>query len=326
MENKSKSLALGIFIVAALLILAAGVFLVGDRESLFSSSYRLKAGFQNVAGLNKGADVRIAGLREGTVKAFELPKPPDRKVTVVMTLRSSTMDILRKDSVAAIKTEGILGDQFVEITLGSQQAAAIEDGDVIRGEPTVDVAEVANSVAAQARSAMAAFQLDMEALRQNFLLRGFFNKRGYEESADLTRHALARLPAKSSTKEFSYEAGSLFDKDQGIKLKNQKALDEAGQYLEKNSFGVVVVAAYAGMVGDSDKQRTLTQTQAMAVRDYLVQTFAVDDTRVKTLGFGKAKQAGDSGKLQILIYPGAVATPSGQKRATAPPRQGPGAG
>ena len=57
----SRTFRLGVFIVGTLLILAAGVFLIGDKEFLFSSTFPLKADFQNVAGLNVGADVRVGG-------------------------------------------------------------------------------------------------------------------------------------------------------------------------------------------------------------------------------------------------------------------------
>jgi ABC-type transporter Mla subunit MlaD len=53
---------------------------IGDKQFLFSSTYLLKADFQNVAGLNNGADVRVGGVREGTVKHIDLPIRPDEKV------------------------------------------------------------------------------------------------------------------------------------------------------------------------------------------------------------------------------------------------------
>jgi len=56
----SREFRLGLFIVGALLILAAGVFLIGNKEMLFSSTYSLKAEFQNVAGLNNAAEVGSA--------------------------------------------------------------------------------------------------------------------------------------------------------------------------------------------------------------------------------------------------------------------------
>ena len=302
MGNKSGVFRLGLFIVAALLILAVGVFLIGDKEFLFSSTYRLNADFQNVAGLNEGADVRVGGLREGTVKRIDLPTPPGRKVTVVMKMHNSTIGIIRKDSVAAIKTEGILGDKYVEISFGSKETTPVADGDVIHAEPIVDVSEVANSVAVQAKSALSAFQENMEALKQNFLLRDFYNRRGYEDSSDLTKHAITRLPTKPRRKEFDYQTSALFDKPDGIKLNNQKTLNEAGKYLAERGFSLAVVAAATGPVGDSDKSRELTRTQAMVIRDFLVQNFALDDTRIKTMGMGKSKASGDNSKIQILVY------------------------
>lgn len=298
----SRTFRLGAFIVGTLLILAAGVFLIGDKEFLFSSTFPLKADFQNVAGLSLGADVRVGGLREGTIQRIELPSKPDEKVTVVMKMHDSTRNIIRKDSVASIKTEGLLGDKYVEISFGSKEAPQVQDGDAIRSVSPVDVAEVASSVAAQSKAVLSAIQEDVEALKKNFLLRGFFNKRGYEDSADLNRHAISRLPTKSHIKEFEYSASELFEEPDSAKLKNEKVLKEAGTFLEQNKFGLVVVAA-SEVLGDSDKQRVLTQAKAMVVRDYLAENFKLDDTRIKTIGLGKTKALGDTSKVRILIYP-----------------------
>ena len=55
----SRAFRLGVFIFGTLTILAAGIFLIGNKRYLFASTYRLKAGFKNVAGLNNGAEVRV---------------------------------------------------------------------------------------------------------------------------------------------------------------------------------------------------------------------------------------------------------------------------
>ena len=298
----SRTLWLGIFVVGTLLILAAGVFLIGDKEFLFSSTFPLKADFQNVAGLNVGADVRVGGLREGTIQRIELPSRPDEKITVVMKMHDSARNIIRKDSVASIKTEGLLGDKYVEVSFGSKDAPQVQGGDAIRSVSPVDVAEVASSVAAQSKAVLSAVQEDVEALKKNLLLRGFFNKRGYEDSADLNKHAISRLPTKPRIKEFEYSAAELFEEPDSAKLKSEKALKEAGTFLEQNKFGLVVVAA-SEVLGDSDKDRVLTQAKAMVVRDYLAQNFRLDDTRIKTIGLGKTKAMGDTSKVRILIYP-----------------------
>jgi len=298
----SRAFRVGVFIVLTLLILATGIFLIGDKEFLFSSTYRLKADFQNVAGLNDGADVRVGGIHEGTVKRIDLPSRPDGKVTVVMKLRNSTRNIIRKDSVASIKTEGLLGNKYIEISFGSDKAEGVWDGDAIRSESTQDISEQASAVTAEAKAGAAAFRDDMEALKQNFLLRGFFKKRGYNDAGELTKHAISKLPAEPRIKEFDYDARKIFDKPDSANLKNKKALSEAGKFLEGNKFGLAVVAS-TETVGDTEKDRVLTQARAKVVRDYLAQNFRLDDTRIKTIGLGKSKEAGDSSKVQILIYP-----------------------
>src|SRR5260370_38623253 len=96
-ELMSKEFRLGIFIVGTLLALGAGVFLIGGKQMLFSSTYTVKAGFSNGAGLDNAAEVRVGGIRKGTVKGIDLPKRPEGKVTGAMTLHSSTKCLGKQD-------------------------------------------------------------------------------------------------------------------------------------------------------------------------------------------------------------------------------------
>ena len=343
----SKEVRLGLFIVLTLAILFAGVFLIGNRETLFKSTYRVKAEFQNVAGLSDGADVRVGGIHEGTVRKIDLPKRPDGKVTVVMDLQRATRDIVKKDSLAAIKSEGLLGDKYIEVSFGSNEAERLKDGETIGSEPPLDISDLLSktnqildttktamegaqetvnnlqsitskidrgkgSVGAlindktvynQATQAATNLSESTEALKHNFLVRGFFKNRGYENTGDLTKYQIAKLPAGPSVKTFSYEEKQIFDKPDTAKLQNEKVLNEAGKYLEQTKFGLVVVMASAGMKGDSEKDRVLTQARAMVVRDYLVKNFKLDDTRIKTIGLGKADTAAVERKVDILVYP-----------------------
>src|SRR5579863_7353870 len=139
----SRAFRLGIFIVTTLVILAAGVFLIGDKRFLFRRTYQLSADFQDVDGLANGSDVQVGGIHMGTVKRILLPSQPGGKLTVLMDLSDSTKNIIRKDSVASIKTEGLLGNKYIEISFGSQNAANIENGDAIKGEQPKDFASAA---------------------------------------------------------------------------------------------------------------------------------------------------------------------------------------
>src|SRR5438309_6254766 len=140
----SRTFRLGVFIVATLLIFAAAVFWIGEKQYLFHSTYRLQAEFQNVAGLNGGAEVRVGGIHEGTVRQIQLPMRPNDKVHVVMELAIGTRSVIKNDSVATIRSEGLVGDKFVEISFGSEQAPKVKDGDTIRGEPPLQLSDLLN--------------------------------------------------------------------------------------------------------------------------------------------------------------------------------------
>jgi phospholipid/cholesterol/gamma-HCH transport system substrate-binding protein len=343
----SQKFRLGLFIVATLLILATGVFLIGGNESLFQRTYQVRADFHNVAGLSEGADVRVGGIHKGTVKRIDLPHDPAGSVTVGMVLASATRDVVKQDSVASIQSEGLVGDKYVEISFGSTGAQPLKDGGAIESAPPVDISDIINktnqimdmakeavqnvsatadnldSVSSkinqgegtvgalvndktmyqQASAGTAAFRDDMEALKHNMLLRGFFNRRGYEDTEDLKKHEIPRLPAEPYTKAFVYDAAKLFDKQDSAKLKNPKTLAEAGKFLEENRFGQVVVAASAGPKGETDKEQVLTEARSMVVRDYLADNFELDDNRIKTIGLGKSSDAGaGGGKVEIFVY------------------------
>ena len=356
----SRVARLGAFIVVALAVLAAGVFIIGSKNYLFSSTYRLKAQFDNVAGLTNGADVQVGGVHSGTVHSIDLPHKPGEKVTVVMDLDKSTHEIIKQDSVASIETEGVLGNQFLAISFGSAGQADVKDGDVIESEPPLLMADMLkkangmldssqqatlhlNSVSAkidsgqgtvgalvndkqlynnleqstaamhdtmlQAQVGVTDFQENMEALKHNFLLSGYFRKRGYEDSASLTANKISGLPPGTPLKAFNFTAHQLFDGRDSAKLKNQKSLNAVGDFLAQNQFGVAVVVASTGIEGDTQKDLVLTEARAMVVREYLAENFGFDNDLLKTMGMGKQTGADlDAawGSIRILrqaLYP-----------------------
>ncbi len=353
----SRPVRVGIFVLGALSILAVGIFLIGRAQGLFSSGYILNATFVNVSGLQNGAQVRVGGINEGTVKVIKLPTRPDEKVTVVMQLAKLTRNVIKKDSVGSIRSEGLVGAQYVEISFGSNDAPSVQDGDTIASEPPIDFSDILkktntildstssmtgnlntvaenlsqitskindgrgslgqlvndkqmykqlNETTTQAAAGATAFKDNMQALQHNFLLRGYFKKRGYADSDDMTAHAIDALPPGSYAKKFSYDATKIFDKDDSAKLKSEKTLEDAGRYLESNKFGAAVVVAYTGARGDSAQDMTLTEARSMVVRDYLVKHFKIqDDARLRTLGLGKNGTdvtQGDGG-IDVVIYP-----------------------
>ena len=372
----SRAARLGAFIVATLAILVAGVFIIGSKQYLFSSTYQLKSQFDNVVGLDAGADVRVGGVHSGTVSSIVLPHKPGEKVTVVMELAKSTHEIIKQDSVTSIETEGLLGNQYLAISFGSAGKADVRNGDLLASQAPLEMSDLLkktsdildssqqaiqnatraaanldsisakidagqgtagalvndkqlyNNLAqttssmrdtmAQAQTGVTDFQENMEAMKHNFLLRGYFKSRGYEDSAELAKNEIERLPQGAATKEFTYSAKQLFDKQDSAKLKNQKSLSAGGEYLANNQFGFAVIVASAGMEGDSQKELVLTEARAMVIREYLVENFGFDDSQLKTLGMGKQTDANSDagwGTVQIFIYPAGTDIPPNKPTA-----------
>jgi phospholipid/cholesterol/gamma-HCH transport system substrate-binding protein len=378
----SRAARLGAFIVTTLGILAVGTFIIGNKQYLFTSTYRLKAQFSNVVGLDVGAGVRVGGVYRGTVHSIELPRRPSDKITVVMDLDSSTHDIIKQDSVASIETEGLLGNEYMAISFGTAGAANVHDGDTIASHPPIAMSDLIKKSAdildssqqaiknitqttahlssvsakidqgqgtvgalindkkiygdldqtmngirdtvAQAQAGVTDFQENMEGLKHNFFLRGYFKNRGYENSAELAKDEIARLPQSTPLKTFTYEAKQLFGKVDTARLKNQKFLDAAGDFLADNDFGLAVVVAYTSMEGDTQKNLVLTQGRALVVREYLVENFAFDDRQLKTLGMGKKSGTSPEtgwGAIEILVYPtGTEIPPAKQPQNSSPPK------
>ena len=114
--------------------------------------------------------------------------------------------------------------------------------------------------------------------------------------------------AKPTAKKFDYDARKIFDKPDTAKLKNEKTLNDTGDFLQSNHFGVAVIAVYADMKGDSQTDHLLTEARAMVVRDYLVKNFKLPDAKIKTIGLGKSDKAPEGGSVEVLIYPEGTTT------------------
>jgi phospholipid/cholesterol/gamma-HCH transport system substrate-binding protein len=316
-----------------------------------------------VAGLAPGADVEVGGVHSGTVHSISLPHNPTEKILVVMDLEKATQDIVKKDSVASIQTEGLLGNQYVAISFGSVGQPSAVSGDTIASTPPLQMGELLNkasgildssqqaivnvtavarhldsisskidsgkgtvgalvndrqlyanleqstaglnSTILQAQKGVTAFSENMEALKHNFLLSGYFKKRGYENASELDANEIDAVPHDQPLKTFTFSGKQLYDKRDSAKLKHQKTLNDAGKFLSDNEFGLAVIEVSTGKEGDAQQDLTLSQARAMTVREYLVGNFGFDDTVLKTKGLGKQTEAdgeGEWGTVKILVF------------------------
>ncbi len=134
---------IGLFVLLSLVVLLGLIYLLGVQARLFEARYDLVAEFTEVGGLLPGATVRLAGVQIGRVSNVRLPAAPGEKVRVTLNIARRFADRIRKDSVARIETQGLLGDKLVEISLGSPDAPALKPRESIDTRDPVEFSRLA---------------------------------------------------------------------------------------------------------------------------------------------------------------------------------------
>jgi phospholipid/cholesterol/gamma-HCH transport system substrate-binding protein len=139
---RNRLAAVGAFVVGGLLLFAVGLFLIGNRRMLFSDTFEAYAEFANLAGLQGGAKVRVAGLDAGEVETIHVPSNPSARFRVKLRIRQDLHPLIRVDSVASIQNDGLVGNKFIQVEAGTDQAAIVADRGTIQSREPFDLAEM----------------------------------------------------------------------------------------------------------------------------------------------------------------------------------------
>lgn len=128
MQTKQQT-AVGAFVLLGLICLAWLTIRLGKMEVLESSGFELSATFNSVSGLRAGADVEISGVAVGRVTAITLSDDPNNRQAIVH-LRLDKDLKLANDTIASVKTSGLIGDKYISLSPGGSEDI-LKAGDVI---------------------------------------------------------------------------------------------------------------------------------------------------------------------------------------------------
>lgn len=136
----------GIFVIVCFALLVIALFLIGDKQKLFSttSSYFVK--FRDVNGLKQGAQVLMSGISVGSVSKIELPKRSGDSVVVSIQVVKEAKNLIHIDSKAGVTTIGLVGDKMIGITDGNPHSPILPAGGWIIGESPKDLMGVVDTV------------------------------------------------------------------------------------------------------------------------------------------------------------------------------------
>jgi len=135
-----QAVVVGLFVVAALAILAGGILAVGNIRDTFSRKITISAVFPEVNGLQAGDNIWFSGLKVGTVKSLAFSDGSE--VAVEMKIDELVTAYIHADALAKVSSDGLIGNRIVVIYGGTPEAAQLADGAVLGIGETVSTEEV----------------------------------------------------------------------------------------------------------------------------------------------------------------------------------------
>ncbi|NGM62921.1 MCE family protein [Sphingobacterium sp. SGG-5] len=132
-ENK-RSIIVGLFVLIGLIILVAGILVLGTQQNKFSKNLLVTTYFKDVKGLKVGNNVWFSGVKVGIIKEVAFEDVAD--VRVVMSIEEKSSEFIRKDVTATLGSDGLIGNAIISLLGGTSTFPAIEDGDTIKSGPS----------------------------------------------------------------------------------------------------------------------------------------------------------------------------------------------
>jgi phospholipid/cholesterol/gamma-HCH transport system substrate-binding protein len=128
-KDTGNKIKLGIFISIGMLVFIVGIYFIGEGQQLFRSTFRISGVFKDVAGLQVGNNVRLSGVNIGVVDNIQIES--DSSTRVEMLIDEDARMFIKKDAIAAIGSEGLMGNKMLIITPGTGGKKEIENNDSV---------------------------------------------------------------------------------------------------------------------------------------------------------------------------------------------------
>lgn len=135
-KEGNVSVRLGLFVLAGTLALVVGMYLLGSKRGLFSSTINVSAEFRQVGGLRPGHNVRYAGINVGTVDRLTIVN--DSTVRVEMALRAEQAGHIHANAIVSIGSDGLMGNKLVNIEPGDGTSEPVADGGTLSTSVPLD--------------------------------------------------------------------------------------------------------------------------------------------------------------------------------------------
>ena len=143
-KTTSQKIRLGLFVIIGLLVFILAVYFIGDKQKMFGKTNHLEAIFDNVNGLQIGNNVRYSGINVGTVRAIEMIN--DSTIKVDMLIDKAIFFHIRKNAIATIGSDGLVGNMIINIIPGKGMEAFVKPGDAIQSKSRIRTDDMLNTL------------------------------------------------------------------------------------------------------------------------------------------------------------------------------------
>ncbi|GAA3561657.1 MlaD family protein [Snuella lapsa] len=143
-KTANEKLRLGVFVIIGLSLFIVAIYLIGERQNMFAKNFGISANFNNVNGLMQGNNVRYSGINVGTVKTIVMLN--DSTIRVDMLIEEKMKQHIKKDAIATIGSDGLVGNMLVNIIPGNGDGAPISEGDYIESYTKIGTGEMLNTL------------------------------------------------------------------------------------------------------------------------------------------------------------------------------------
>jgi phospholipid/cholesterol/gamma-HCH transport system substrate-binding protein len=146
--NKTR---LGVFVSIGVTLFIVAIYLIGQRQQLFSKTFRVSGIFTDIGGLQEGNNVRFSGINVGIISSIR--QHTDSSVLVDMVILEDTRKFIKKNAIAMIGSDGLMGSKLVLLTPGTTGQQMISDSDVLATAQSVSTDEILQSLKVTADNA-----------------------------------------------------------------------------------------------------------------------------------------------------------------------------
>ncbi len=142
----SQKIKLGVFVIVGTLILVFTLYFIGNKQQLFTRNIVVYSEFENVNGLQTGNNVRYSGIDVGNVSKIEMLE--ESKILVEMRIEEATGSFMKKNAIATIATDGLVGSMVVNILPGNDSidAPRLNSGDTIVSYSRIAAADMLSTL------------------------------------------------------------------------------------------------------------------------------------------------------------------------------------